>query len=228
MMRKLVCLMLSLLLCAGLMMPVFAAEDDFVPSISAKDGPEIEDATMEEEDVDQCVIVTSIEGANNKSTDISQEDRDLLLSVFAMLRNGTSRLPLEDDYIIRELFDLSFEYDDCRQIEDHGRKDEQLKEEGKTITVTFDVDTNEEIFVLVYVDNKWVQVEDVVNNGDGTITCVFENICPVVFAVEDKGPTQNPTTGDMAGRRLFPLIAVMCMSFVGLVALVAPKLKRVK
>jgi hypothetical protein len=228
MMRKIVCLMLSLLLSTGLMVSAMAAEGDFVPSISAKNGPEIISAILENENVDECVIVTSLEEADDKSTDISQEDWDLLLEVYEMLKDGTSTLPLEEEYVIRDLFDLSFEYDDCRQIEEHGHKDEKLKEKGKTLTVTFDVDTDEEIFVFVYVDGKWVQVENVVNNGDGTITCVFEDICPVAFAVEEKEPFQNPTTGDMAGKRLIPLVAMMCLSLICLVMLVVPKRRRGK
>ena len=40
-MRRIVCLLTVLLLCVGLAMPVFAAEDDFVPSITYKPEPDI-------------------------------------------------------------------------------------------------------------------------------------------------------------------------------------------
>lgn len=203
---------------------------DFVPSISYKDGPGIVDASMGGEGVEECVIVTTIEQAEDKNTDISQEDRDLLLEVYEKLQDGSMTLPLEGDYVVRELVDVSFEYEDCRQIEEHGHKDENLKDEGVTLTVTFDLDIGkyQDVVVLVYVDGQWVKVENVKNNGDGTVTCVFEDICPVAFVVEDKELTQNPTTGDEAGKNLAPVIAMMCLSAVGIVALVVTKAKNSK
>lgn len=201
---------------------------DFVPSISYKDGPGIEDATMGGQGVEECVVVTTIAQAKDKSTDISQEDRDLLLEVYEKLQDGTMTLPLEGDYVVRELVDVSFEYDDCRQIEEHGHKDENLKQEGVTLTVTFDmnVGTFDEIIVLVYVDGEWVQVKNVKNNGDGTVTCIFEDVCPVAFVVENNGSTGNPTTGDAAGNQLVYVIALLCLSAVGIVALVVTKARK--
>ena len=132
-MKKVLCLLISMVLCIGMVMPVLAAENSFVPSVTYKDGPGVKDATMNDEDVDDCVVVTTIEEAENKSTDISQDDRDLLLEVYEELKNGNMELPLEDGYVIRDLVDVSFEYEDCREIEEHGHKDEKLKEEGGRI-----------------------------------------------------------------------------------------------
>ena len=70
------CVLLALLLLAVLAMPAFAAENEFVPSITYKDGPEIEKAQQEKEDVTPCLVVTSIIQAKNKDTDIHQEDRN--------------------------------------------------------------------------------------------------------------------------------------------------------
>lgn len=204
------------------------AQMDFMASVSYKDGPGVEDAVMGGQGVEECVIVTSIAQAKDKSTDISQEDRDLLLEVYEQLQDGTMTLPLEGEYVIRDLVDVSFEYEDCREIEEHGHKDENLAQEGVTLTVTFDMGVGafEDVIVLVYVDGEWVRVESVKNNGDGTITCVFEDICPVAFVVEDKEPVQNPTTGDAAGNQLVFIIALMCLSAVGIVALVVPKTRK--
>ena len=35
-----------------------------------------------------------------------------------------------------------------------------------------------------------------VDNGDGTYTCVFEHFCPVVFCVEAGAVEEIPTTGE--------------------------------
>lgn len=232
-MRKLICLLISLALCAGLAMPALAEEAEFTPSITYKDGPGIMDAYLgqeneEPEEVDDCVVVTTIEQAEEKSTDISQEDRDLLLEVYEQLEDGSMELPLDGDYVIRDLVDVSFEYEDCRQIEEHGHKDEVLAQEGTTLTVTFDLGVGpfEEVIVLVYLDGQWVRVENVKNNGDGTVTCEFEDICPVAFVVEDKESAQNPATGDTAN--LLPAVSMMLLSAVGIVALVGTKARKTR
>lgn len=203
---------------------------DFVASITYKDSPAIEDATMDGEGVEDCLVVTSIKQAQEKSTDISQEDRDLLLEVYEKLEDGSMTLPLEGDYVIRDLVDLSFEYEDCRQIEEHGNKPENLAQEGVTLTVTFDmgVGAYEDVLVFAYVDGEWVRVEDVTNNGDGTITVIFEDICPVAFVIDGKESVQNPTTGDAAGNQLMLVMGMLVLSAAGIVALVVSKARKVR
>lgn len=174
-------------------------------------------------------MVTTIKQAKDKSTDISQEDRDLLLDVYEQLEEGTMTLPVEEDgYVIRELVDVSFEYEDCRQIEEHGHKDQHLKEEGVTLTVTFDlgVGTFEDVIILVYVDGEWVPVESVKNNGNGTVTAIFEDICPVAFVVKEKGNVQAPTTGDAMGNQLMLVMGMMVLSAAGVVALLTAKARK--
>jgi hypothetical protein len=212
---------------AGMDMPNVAP--DFVPSITYKDGPAIDMAEMDGEGVEDCVVVTTIKQAKDKSTDISQEDRDLLLDVYEQLEEGTMTLPVEEDgYVIRELVDVSFEYEDCRQIEEHGHKDQHLKEEGVTLTVTFDlgVGTFEDVIILVYVDGEWVPVESVKNNGNGTVTAIFEDICPVAFVVKEKGNAQAPTTGDAMGNQLMLVMGMMVLSAAGVVALLTAKARK--
>ena len=229
-MKKVLCLLISLVLCIGMVMPVLAAENSFVPSVTYKDGPGVKDATMNDEDVDDCVVVTTIEEAENKSTDISQDDRDLLLEVYEELKNGNMELPLEDGYVIRDLVDVSFEYEDCREIEEHGHKDEKLKEEGVTLTVTFELGVGpyEDVVVVAYIDGQWVVIEDVTNNGDGTVTCVFEDICPVVFAVKEKSGANNPATGDQTGNQMMFFVGAMVLSAAGIVALLATKARKAR
>ena len=123
-------------------------------------------------------------------------------------------------------FDLSFEYEDCRVIEEHGHKDEKLKAEDTTLTITFDLDIDaaEKIIVLVYIDGKWVEVE-AKNNGDGTLTCVFDDICPVVFCREKGVAEQVPQTGDAFGKNLILWAAVMVVSAAAIVVLVVNRRK---
>ena len=46
--------------------------------------------------MDQCVIVTTVEQAKKKETDISQEDRDLLQEIYEKLVDGSMTLPVGD------------------------------------------------------------------------------------------------------------------------------------
>ena len=218
-MRRSIILALVLLLCIAMACPVFA--DSFVPSIGYKDGPEIEDAELKDEDVDACLVVSSLKDAEEKTTDIFQEDRDLLLDVYTQLIAGTMELPLEGDYVIRELVDVSFRKEECVE-EDHDHK-ECLAQEDTTLIVSFDLDVkaDEQVEVLVYIDDRWIPVENVVNNGDGTITCEFKDICPVAFCLKDGNGGQPPQTGDAMGQNLYLWFAMMAASLVAILVLLA-------
>lgn len=194
-MKKKFMAVLALALCLAIAIPVAAS--DFVPSITYKGGPKTSDIQVTDvngvvlegwEGVDGCVVVTTIQEAIDKTTDISQEDRDLLLEVYEKLDKVEMTLPIEEDHVIRELLDVSFEYADCRLKEDHGNKPLGLKEEGVLLTVKFDLDIEADVTptVMTYIDGEWTEIVEVTNNGDGTVTCVFEDICPVAFVVPAK------------------------------------------
>ena len=127
-MRKVICLIAVLLMCLTLVLPAAAAGDTFVPSISYKDGPEITEAKQGHEDVGGCVVVTSLKEAKEKTTDIGQDDRDLLWDVYNKLSDGTMELELDSKkYVVRELVDISFKEQACVLVP-HGHE-EVLKKE---------------------------------------------------------------------------------------------------
>lgn len=224
-MKKMICLVTAILVFCSMVLPVAAVEGEFVPSISYKDGPTVEKAELDGEGVGDCVVVTSIIEAKNKSTDITQEERDLLLEVYEALKDGSMKLPLDGDYVIRDLVDVSFEHDDCRIIEEHGHKDEQLKKPETTLTVDFDLGVGKgtEVIVMVYIDGQWQKVENVTNNGNGTITCVFEDICPVAFVVEGSQEDSIPKTGDMMGQSMMLWMGIMAVCAAALVIVARKK-----
>lgn len=224
-MKRVFSLLVVLALCLSMAIPAFATENPFVPSIGYKDGPEIIEGEQEDKDVTDCLIVTTIKEAEEKSTDITQEDRDLLLEVYEELTEGDMTLPIECDYEIRDLVDVSYKNEDCRQKEDHGNKPEKLKEEGVTVTITFDMGLcpREVIEVYVYIDGQWIAVENVVNNGDGTLTVEFEDICPVAFV---KTLCSAAPTGDAARNQLVLFAGLMAISAAAIVVLVCLKAKK--
>ena len=226
-MKKAICLLVAVLLCASMVFPAFAEDNDFVDSITYKDGPKILRAEMDGEDVTRCLIITSILEARNKSTDILQDERDLLLEVYEALSNGSMTLPVDFDYVIRELVDLSFRYEECRVQTDHD-EDVKILEDGVVLTVDFDLGVGADavVSVLTYEDGVWTPIVSVTNNGDGTVTCVFEEKCPVVFLVDQSSYNASADTGDAQGTQIGLWIGLLCVSAVALVGIVLVSRKK--
>ena len=226
-MKKIVALILALVLCLAVAAPAFAA-GTFVPSVSYKDTPAVEDAELSGEHVDDCLVISSVTDAKDKTTDIYQEARDLLQEVYEKLHSGEMKLPLEGDYVIRDLVDVSFKVSPCVENEEHDHEDE-LNKEHTAITVTFDlgIAKDEKIIVMSYNDGVWNNIASVTNNGDGTVTCVFEHFCPVVFCVEAGAEVDGPAqTGDAEGQEIFQWIVIMIASVISMVALTVHRRKR--
>ena len=225
-MRRVMCLILVLMLCLALAMPALAATGTFVPSIGYKDGPEIEEIITEGGDMSGCVVITSIKGAKEKTTDIYQEDRDLLLKVYEELDKGSMVLPLEDkSLVVRELVDISFIKTGCVEA-DHGHK-QWLAEDNTTITLVLDMGlkSNTKLEVLAYINGEWTPIESVTVNADGTVTCVFEDFCPVAFCVEAEAGKEPPKTGDTMTADLSVWLILLAVAAGAIVVLVVNRRK---
>ena len=222
-MKKIICMVLALMLCMSLCLPVMAQE--FVPSVTYKGGPNITSISFDGGDFEHagksCVVVTNVQQARNKTTDITQEERDALIEAYEALENGEMTLPSKAGYVVRELVDISFKYDACRQIPEHGDKPAWLAKEGNTVTLTFRLNQtkNADIVVLAYVGGSCVEVETT-NNGNGTITCVFEDFCPVAFLTGSDAASSSPNTGDAMAQSMGLWIGLMAVCAAGVVALV--------
>lgn len=225
-MKRIFSLIAALVMCAAVMCPIAVSADTFVPSISYKDGPEIIEAEMENEDLRPCLVITSVLAAENKSTDIRQEYRDLLLEVYAKLNDGSMKLPLADNYVIRELVDINFKQTVC--IDPQHTHEDDLEEENVTIKADFylGVKADTEVVVLSYHDGEWEPIKSVVNNGDGTLTCEFEHFCPVAFCVRESVAGDPVQTGDTLGNTLYIWGTVMAVSLVGLATLLVVPMRR--
>ena len=234
MMKKALCILTAFLICVSLAVPAFAATNTFVPSISYKDHPDADDFELCDPDgnkiepiAGECLIITSIQDAlNGTDTGISEEARQTLLDLYEQLEDGSMKLPYKEDaedMVIRDLFDASVYCDDAHR--------EELKKPGVCIKLTFDlgIAPGVDAVVMVYVDGQWVYAESVVNNGDGTITVVLEDICPIAISVkngdEDAAP---PKTGDQFGQNLGIWITVMAVSAVAVAVLLIVYFKKRK
>ena len=224
-MKRILSLIVAMTLCISLLAS-FAFAEDFVPSIGDKDHPEIVPAengsaaqivdnggaVVSDVEAD-CLVITPVSEAAS-SADISAEARDTLLDVYEKLSNGSMTLPYDSslnpsDMVIRDLFDLSF------LCQDHP----EMLANGNHLKVTFHlgVAPGDTVVSMAYVDGQWITVK-LENNGDGTVSCYFEQLCPVVFAV--KQTETPPQTGDFSGNHMILWAVLMAGSLVALVACV--------
>lgn len=220
-MKNMMRLLLALLLCVSMVCPVLAAQ--FVPSISYKDGPGMVEVVQGEagdlengEDISHCVVVTSVTDAQDKATDVSQENRDLLLEIYEGLADGSMNLPLKSGYVVRDLVYVSHREIGCIEQADHHHE-EALEKEGVVVRVRFDlgVAPDEDVQVLSYYDGEWAPVDSVVNNGDGTVTCVMERSGPVAFCVESAQDQAVQITKD-SGRYWILWIVLIVLALIAI------------
>lgn len=209
-MKKVITILTVVLLCAMMVLPAYAAEPGFVPSVTYKEVPEVESATMGETDVSNALVITSIKGAQDKTTDIDQDTRDALINAYTDLRKEKVELPLDHEYVVLEMVDISFT---------NQEHETELNKDDVTVTLKFDLGVSKDVkvSVLTYNDGKWTEIKSVVNNGDGTVTCVFDHFCPVVFSVpaaQYEGPTE---TGDNSQIMLW--VFMMGAALAGIVVL---------
>lgn len=231
-MKRILAILVAAMLCVSCAVPALAAETTFTPSVTNKPAPDIVPGEDPEGDPiigvlyddegqiisyveEPCLVVTPVSEADT-STEIPEDARQLLLDIYSKLTNGEMTLPYEkydpdmnsSNMVIRDLFDASF------LCADHP---ELLAEDGYTLELTFDlgVKAGVEVVAMTYVDGEWSPIVSTKNNGDGTVTCVFDAICPIAFSVEAAAepPVQ---TGDVGNMSLWGLVAV-----IALVAIVA-------
>lgn len=222
-MRRVISLITVLVLCLSVVCPAFAT-DTFVPSISDKGHPEINWPVMLLDDEGQvvgeidegCLIVTPVSEAET-AEDIPEDAKKELLDVYKQLTDGTMTLPGDEDLVIRDLFDASLICTD-----DHK---ETLDQEGVYIELTFDLSiaAGVDVVVMAYVDGVWVPAHSVVNNGDGTVTVLLEDICPIAIAVHEDYYDVPAQTGDNSGILIWTV--VMLLSAAALVVLLISRRK---
>lgn len=238
-MRKLICILTAVLMCAALICPALAAED-FVPSISYKGVPRlvtikdrngnnafavVRNAAGEIVDYmyESCMLLTPVARAADDQ-DISAGDKAELLEVYDALSNGTMKLPYgegvdAEDMVIRDLFHIGW-------LCDHDH-DAALLPEGVVIELIFDlgVDADETVVVMTYKNDAWGEIAKVVNNGDGTVTCTFEHLCPVAIAVESETAGEPGDGGDAFGGTMYLWIVLMVVSAAAVVVVATSRRK---
>lgn len=205
-MKRVLCLVIAMMLAVTMACSVFAAEtasdDNFVPSISYKDHPDIvpyknadgeevlgevivDGDTVSHFD-DECILVTSIYEALNDS-DVPDDVKEELLKVYYALLDDTMEIPYDKinkrfkpEYMtVRDLFDVRWLCDEHEEMDD-------MADRHISMTFHLGVTNDANVYAMVYNGEEWVPAISVVNNGDGTVTCVFEDVGIVAFSVIDE------------------------------------------
>lgn len=211
-MKKLAALFTAVVLTVALAMPAFA--EAYHPSVQAESAPVLvpvekeaetnreiigyvveEDGTVCSTEYEDCIIVTALADVAS-AENLTQETKDTMAEFYQGLISGEISLAecpeldalvkeklgadvSADSLAVKDLFDITVVCDVLN---------EELPPEGTTITLTFDIDlpADADIFVVTYKNGKVVLAEDMVNNGDGTVSATFENFCPVAFLVSEE------------------------------------------
>jgi len=240
-MKRVVSLVIAMVLCFSLSCMVSA--DEFVQSITDKGAPEIvpvkdpegNDAIGEILDengnvigylYEDCLLITPVSQAKS-STLIPDDAEKMLLDVYDKLVAGTMNLPYEKfnanldpaKMVIKDLFDVSWLCGDNAEEnfdEEHPDHEEIVAPKGITVRITFDLDVDEfaNVYCMSFKNGAWNPVVSCVNNGNGTVTAVFEDFCPVAFSVGSGTVTPPSQTGDPST----PVLWIILMS-VSVVAL---------
>lgn len=208
-MKKILSCAVVLALLLALCLPAMATE--FTPSVTNKPSPDI--VLVNDDDGDpsygvildlegnvvsyvkpECLVITAVADAET-SPYIPAASKALLLDVYDKLNSGAMTLPYEkfnagpdaSKMVVRDLFDATF------LCEEHPAA---LEPEGTVFQITFDlgVEADQDVYVMTYKNNEWNPIVKAVNNGNGTVTCTFEHLCPIAFSVEvaEEEPTTPP------------------------------------
>ena len=244
-MRRILCVLTVLLLCMSMVLPVFAADDGFVPSITYKPNPEL--VPVQGEDGEEyigyvrdqdgnilsgvsegCLRITPIAYVWDEEIEVPEKIEELLLFIYNSLNDGSMEMPYEKheadldpaNMVVRDLFDARW------SCEEHPK---MLEPEGVVLELTFDlgVVADAQIFVQTYdeVTKEWSPIVDVVNNGDGTVTCTFEHLCAIEFSMPVKAATSAPVV-EAQKPNVLPWIIILIAAACAAVAVVVVKNKK--
>ena len=206
-MKKVLCSLLALVVLAALALPVLAAGDDFVPSITYKDAPEIvvtedelgnEIAAIVRNEAGEVVdyvytaeLVSSSVAKIEESEKLTADEKTLLRNVYNKITSGEMKLPYEkvesvkeQTMVIRDLIYITIR--DVSPLSDSDVVEVTLLSNEKTrweISFNLGVEANTNVVAMTYNNNEWTPAHKVVNNGDGTVTCTLDNLGVLALSV---------------------------------------------
>ncbi len=133
-----------------------------------------------------------------------------------------------DEVVVSDVFDVDVTDDILTK----------LNESGNTLKITFKANVNKGDFLMVMTNcgildgDSWkvVPAENVVINGDGTVTVTFTELCPVLFvtdgaavSVDPAGPNSPQTSDDANNKAMTVAVAAVAVVALGAIAFVATR-----
>ncbi|MBQ4603156.1 MAG: hypothetical protein IJB16_01000 [Clostridia bacterium] len=230
-MKKAISLILSLIMVLSFSVAAFAAEGDFRPSVPSKDHPLIVPQLLNGISFDALILDENnevIEGIHLVTGENS--DGEIIVTAYSEIEIADERVNvvyMETSYkevlgarSLQELHDmipLGMIVRDFFDITLVGTYQDIFKE-GKKLQIRFDIgaELKEKIMALTRCSDEegWEFVESVTINPDGTVTVIFDKLCPVIFLTEKDGAVQSPATSDMSTVALWTLAIVFGMGSV--------------
>lgn len=224
-MKKAISLILSIVMVLSLGVVAFAAEDDFRPSVDSKDHPVIVPQDFNGISFDALILGDNnevIEGIHIVTE--KRPDGEIIVTAYSEKDVADDRVDVvyfEASYKeilsarslkeLNELIPLGMIVRDFFDITLVGTYKDIFKE-GKKLQIRFDIGAQlkEKLMVLTRCSDEtgWEFVESVTINPDGTVTVVFDRLCPVIFLTEDTGAVQSPATSDFASTALWSLAII--------------------
>ena len=244
-MKKMICLFVALAVCLSIAAPVFATETEnegFVPSITYKPSPEIipiqdeegnevigeiinEAGEVQDHVAHGCLDITPIAHVWDPEEEVPADVERLLTFVYEELKEDKMEIPYEklenpeikaENMVIRDLFDVRWACEDHRIM---------IEEQGILFKVTFKlgISADTEIYAMTYDEeaDEWEPIVEVVNNGDGTVTCTFEHLCAVAFSMPMAAASVPAEPA--ASMPIWPWILILVLAVAAIIVIVIGK-----
>ena len=203
-MKRIIALAAALMLL--LTMPMAAAAEEFVPSISHESYPGlviidregdrnivgyVGDDAEQTKVYDTDLLITPVSDAEESQL-ISEKGRQELMDSYAQITaEGASLSEImpalnaiakellgnyatADDFVPADMFYISVLNEELASLLD-------LDEEILRLTFALDVQEEEILVAMVRSNDVWQEVEEVVNNGDGTVSIAYNELGTVLF-----------------------------------------------
>ncbi len=230
-MKKVISLAIAIFMMFGICVSAFAADGDFRPSVDSKDHPVIVPQNFNGISFDALILDENnevIEGIHLVTEE--NEDGEIIVTAYSEIEVADERVNViyfQESYedildarslqelnelipvgmIVRDFFDITL-----------VGSYQNIFKEGKKLQIRFDIgaELKEKIMALTRCSDEsgWEFVESVTVNPDGSVTVVFDKLCPVIFLTEKSDFVTSPPTSDISTTALWALAAVFGMGSV--------------
>ncbi len=245
-MKKVIAILTAIVLVLAMGTTAFAAE--FTPSVVEKDAPTIVEKNegtttvlgtivdknnAEVEKIEAGKLIITPVSKVDTSTQIPAESKvnlkkayeelskadiklsDLISELDADIKESIGKDATVDHLVIRDMFDASL-------VDAQGNIRTIDADHRLVVTFNIGVAANTAVFAMKYnEEGKWESIYAIHNNGDGTVTCEFDHLCPIAFMVAD---ADSAETGDNSVS-LYVWVAIAAAAAAAIVVLFVLKKK---